>query len=150
MRRHDEIVVLNNKIAHGTRWQIQSQRFPVRAVIERDVNACFGSGEQEPFPVRIFANCVDDLAGRYALCDLRPRFAAIVRSKNVGPQIVDPHRVYCCVSGVRIEMSGFDQRNFLPRRNAWRRHVGPGFSGIGREMNQTIVGPAPDPVRVER
>src|SRR5436189_6461020 len=39
MRRHNEIVILNNKIAHGTSRQIQSQRLPVGAVIERDVNA---------------------------------------------------------------------------------------------------------------
>src|SRR5262249_26452763 len=32
MRRDDEIVVLDNYIAHGTRWQIQSQRLPVRTV----------------------------------------------------------------------------------------------------------------------
>src|SRR5436305_668108 len=107
MRRHYEIVALNKKIAHGTRWQIQSQRFPVRAVIERDVNAFFRSGEQETFPFQIFANRVDDLTRRYAVGDLRPCFATVVGSKNVRPQIVDSYRVDRSVSGVRIEMSGF-------------------------------------------
>src|SRR5438132_9521091 len=135
MRRHDEIVVLNNKIAHGTRWQIQSQRLPVRAVIERDINAFFGSGEQETFPFRIFANCVDDLAGRYSVRNLRPRFAGVVRRKNARPQIIDPQRVDRRLSRVGSAMSGFDQRNLLPRRNTCWRYVGPGFSAIAREMD---------------
>src|SRR4030095_17208153 len=46
-------------------------------------------------------------------------------------------------------MSGFDQRNLLPRRNVRRRHVGPVFSSVGGEMNQTVIGPAPDPVHLE-
>src|SRR5438046_10617230 len=125
MRRHDEIVVLNNKIAHRTRWQIQSQRFPTRAVIERDINAFFRPGEQETFPLRIFANRVDDLTGRYSVRDLRPRFAAVVRRKNVWPQIVYSYRVDCRVSGVGIEISSFDQRDLLPGRNRWRHYVGP-------------------------
>src|SRR5262249_53263677 len=112
-------------------------------------NAFFGSGEQKVFLFRIFANCVNDLAGRYSVRNLRPRFAAVVRRKNVRSQIVDPYGVDRRVSGGRIEMSGFNQRNLLPRRNTYRRHVGPGFSAIGGEMNQTVVSPAPDPVRVE-
>ena len=149
MRGHEEIVALNNKIAHRSCRQIQSQRFPVRAVVERNINAFFGSGEEETFAFRIFANCIYDLPGRYSAHDLFPRFAAVVRRKNVGLQIVHPQSVDRCVSSVRIEMSSFDQRDLLPRGNARRSHVAPGFTAVAREMNQTVVGATPDAVRVE-
>src|SRR6187399_726059 len=87
MRGHHEIVVLHNEIAHRARRQIESQRFPIRTVIERDVNAFFRSSEEESFAFRIFANCVYDLPGWYSGHDFRPRFAAVVRRKNVRPQI---------------------------------------------------------------
>ena len=73
-----------------------------------------------------------------------------MRRKNVRPQIVHSQRIDRCVSSVRVEMSGFDQRNLLPRGNARRSHVAPGFTAVGCKMNQTVVGPTPDPVRVER
>src|SRR5947208_16953967 len=110
MRRDDEIVVLNNKIAYGTRRQIQSQRLPVGAVIERDVNASFCSGEQHAFLFRICANRVDDLAGRYSVRKLCPRFSAVLCRKNVRPTMGDPDWVYRCVSGGGIEMRGLHQR----------------------------------------
>ena len=72
-----------------------------------------------------------------------------MRRENVWPQIVHPQRVDRRVSSVRIEMSGFDQGNLLPRGNVRWRHVGPGLSAVGRETNQTVVGAAPDPVRVD-
>ncbi len=91
MRSHDEIVVLNNQIAHRSRRQIQSQRLPIRAVIERHINAFFGCR-------RTGALCVPDLRelrlrfdpSRDPVHDFRPRFAAVVRRKNVRAQIVDP------------------------------------------------------------
>jgi hypothetical protein len=150
MGRHDEIVVLDDQIPHRTRRQIQSQRFPVGAVVERHINAFFRSGEEQTFAFRIFANCVYDLPGGYSVHDLSPRFAAVVRRKNVRPQIVDPQRVDRCVSSVRVEMSGFDQRNLVPRGNMRWRHIAPGFTAIGCEMNQTVIGAAPDPVCFER
>ena len=46
-------------------------------------------------------------------------------------------------------MSSIDERNLLPRGNSGRRHVGPRLSAVGGEMDQTVVGTAPDPFRVE-
>ena len=150
MRCNHEIIVLNNEIADRSRRQIQSQRFPIRAVIKRDVNAFFSSGEEQTFAFRIFADCVYDLPRWYSVHDFSPRLAAVVRCKNVRPQVIDAQRVDRCVSSVRVEMSGFDQRNLLPCGNARRRHIAPGFSAVAREMHQTVVGSAPDSVRVER
>src|SRR6201982_509516 len=47
-------------------------------------------------------------------------------------------------------MSGFDERNLLPSRNAWRCHVVPCLSSIDSQMNQAVIGSAPDAVRIER
>ena len=150
MRGHDEIVTLNNQIAHRSRRQIQSQGLPICAVIERDVNAFFSSGEQQSFAFRIFANCVHDLPGWYSVHDFCPHFAAVVRGKNVRPQIIHAQCVNRYVSGVRIEMSGLNQRNLLPCGNVRRRHIGPRFSAVSCEMYQTVVSSAPDPLRIER
>src|SRR5439155_3286167 len=46
-------------------------------------------------------------------------------------------------------MPRFNQRNFLPGRDTRRRHVAPSLAAVGRQMNQTIIGSAPDAVHIE-
>ena len=150
VRRHDEIIILNDEIAHRGRRQIQPQRLPLRAVIERHINALFRSREKQSFALGIFAHGVHRLARRDSVHNFCPRFAVVLRSENVRPQIVESQRVHCGVSGVRIEMSRFNQRNFLPGRDTWRRYAAPGFSAVGGQMNQPIIGSTPDAVHVER
>ena len=89
VRRYDEIVILNDEIAHRGRRQIQPQRLPVCAVIERDIHALFRSREKQPFALGIFADGVHRLAGRDFVHNFCPRFAAVLRSKNVRLQIVE-------------------------------------------------------------
>ena len=55
----DEIVVVNREIAHGGVRQIELQRLPMVAVVERNPNGIFGSGEQQSFADGIFADGVD-------------------------------------------------------------------------------------------
>ena len=43
----DEIVAVNGQIAHRGDRQVELQRLPVVAVVERNVNAEFGAGEEQ-------------------------------------------------------------------------------------------------------
>ena len=58
----DEIVILDDEIANGSGRQIQSERFPIVAVVEGDVNALFRSGEKQALLPGIFANGIDRFA----------------------------------------------------------------------------------------
>ena len=49
------------------------------------------------------------------LHDFRPGLAGVVRAVNMRAQIVEPERVDRRIGGVRIEVAGVDERNFLPR-----------------------------------
>jgi len=44
--RDDQIVSMHRQITHRGRRQIQSERLPVIAVVERDKHRAFGAGEQ--------------------------------------------------------------------------------------------------------
>ena len=92
MRRHHEIVVLDDQIADRRQGHVQPQRLPVVAVVERDVDGPLRAREQQPPPLRILADRVDRRAGN-AADDLRPRLAAVVRAEDVRAQIVEAKRV---------------------------------------------------------
>src|SRR5262249_57672972 len=82
MRGKDEIVVLNDEVAHRGSRQIQPQRFPLRAIVERQINSLFRSGEEQPFALGIFSDSVHRLASRDPVYYFCPRFAAVLRSEN--------------------------------------------------------------------
>jgi len=54
--RDHKVIVLNNQIMNWRDRKIEFQCIPIRAIIDREVHAKFGSGKQEPFPDWIFAN----------------------------------------------------------------------------------------------
>ncbi len=41
MRGHDQIIAFNGEIVNGCGWQIEFQRLPAPAIIERNVDAVF-------------------------------------------------------------------------------------------------------------
>ncbi len=59
MGGNDQVVVVNPQIAHRSMRQIQLQRLPVIAVVERRPNAIFAAGEEQSLAYRIFAHGVD-------------------------------------------------------------------------------------------
>ena len=70
----------------------------------------------------------------------------IVCAKNMRPQIVEPKCVHGRVGCAGIEMAGIDHRYFLPGRDFRRGDVAPIFSAIGGQMNQAVIGSAPDSI----
>ena len=67
MRSNHQIIAMDREIANRSDRQIQLQGLPVIAVIERNVNSEFGSGEEQPFALRIFANCAQESRGGNAV-----------------------------------------------------------------------------------
>src|SRR5579884_1475484 len=53
---HDEVTVLNHEIVDGNGGQVQLERLPGRAVVEGNSHARLCSREQQPAPLRVFAN----------------------------------------------------------------------------------------------
>ena len=56
VRADDEVVVLDLDAVHRRDRQLQLQRLPGAAIVERDVDAGLGAEEQQPLALRVFAN----------------------------------------------------------------------------------------------
>ncbi len=54
----DQIVAVDLEVAHRRHRQVQLQRLPVVAVVERHERRALGAGEQQPAPHRIFLDDV--------------------------------------------------------------------------------------------
>ena len=59
VRADRDVVVLDDEISNRRRRHVEPERRPVVAVVERDPDLRLGPGEQQPFPLRIFAHDVD-------------------------------------------------------------------------------------------
>ena len=81
MSADDQIVFVNPQIAHRGVRQIQLQRLPVIAVIERHPYGVLRACEQQPFAHRIFTHRVHGAEVGQARGDLRPCLAAIARAE---------------------------------------------------------------------
>src|SRR6266581_786509 len=93
MSADDNVVLVDDQIADRGRGQIQSQRLPVVAVIERKINRALGAREEQAFAFGIFAHRIDWLVIRNSVYDLLPRFATVVRTINIWVQVVEPEEI---------------------------------------------------------
>ena len=84
VRSDDQIVAVNRKIADGSRRQIELQRLPVVAVIERHVDPEFCSGKQQIFFLRIFANAAQKSMRRNAIGNQLPGRTIVASSIEIG------------------------------------------------------------------
>ena len=89
VRRNDQVIAVNVEVTHRGVWQIQLQRLPVVAVVERNVDGSFRSREEQTFSHGIFAYHVARAAIGNAPGNFRPRFSIIARAINVRAQIVE-------------------------------------------------------------
>src|SRR5690242_18361404 len=67
---------------------------------------------------------------------------------DVRAQVVEAQAIDGRVDGGGIETARVEDGNLAPGRYIGRRHVGPSLATIARHVNQTIIGAAPDHVRV--
>ena len=150
MRAHHQIVSVYHQIPHRSCRQIQLQRLPRIAIIERNVDGVFRPREKQSLPQRIFAHGIHRRIIGQSVGNFLPGPAAIVRAVDVSVQIVEPQTVDRRVRRIRIEMRAVQLRHLAPRRQFRRRHLRPVFSRVARQPDQTIVGACPDQIRVNR
>src|SRR5713226_7535006 len=77
MRGDDEVVAVNDEVAHGGMRQILLQRLPMVAIVERDVDRAFRSGKEQALTNGIFANGVAGAAAGNSICDFLPGFSKV-------------------------------------------------------------------------
>ena len=146
MRADDHVVVLDHEIADRRRRHVESQRLPVVAIVERDPDLRFPSGEEQALPPRIFPHRVHGRAAVDAGHDLRPGRAAVARAVDVRPQVVQAKGVHRGVGREGIGVRGIDQRDLAPRPRAQPGggHVLPCRAAIHRHVNEAVVRASPD------
>ena len=120
------------------------------AVVERDVDRLLAPCEKKSALFRIFADGVDDAAGRNAIRDFHPALAAVARAENVRSQIVETERIDRRIGTLRIEMRGLHDRDFRPGHQLRRGDISPRFSAVGRDVDQSVVRAGPDAIDIER
>src|SRR6266498_994934 len=103
VRPDHEIALVDVQIAHRAGGEIEPQRLPMVAVVERNVNAAFGTREQQAATLGVFPYDVHDFIRRYSLYDLLPRLSAVPCAGDVGRQIVEPEAVDSSVGSQRVE-----------------------------------------------
>ena len=74
---------MDGQVTHGSVRQIELQRLPVVAVIERDVDGGFGSGKEQALAKGIFADDVDRSVVGKTLGDFDPGLAIVAGAIDV-------------------------------------------------------------------
>ena len=64
VRGDEQVVVLDEQIAHRTVGQVVRERLPVLPIVERDMDAAFGAGEEQPLRARVLAHHASEAATR--------------------------------------------------------------------------------------
>ncbi len=101
VRRDHEIVIFDDQIVNRCDRQIQLQRLPMRTVIERNEDAEFGSGVEQPFTFGIFAHRMHVGAIGNSVHDRAPGLSQIARLENVWLEVVEFMPIHRHISGVR-------------------------------------------------
>ncbi len=77
MRGDHHIVALNHDIGNLHVRQIEREGLPMGAIVERNVDAVLGAGEQQALAHRIFAHGVHEIVFGNAVDDLGPGLAVV-------------------------------------------------------------------------
>src|SRR5713226_2055282 len=123
MRGDDEIIAVNDQVAHGGMRQILLQGLPVVAIVERNVDGAFRSGKEQALTNGIFANDVAGAAIGNSLGDFLPGSSKVARAVNVRAEIIEAERVDRRVSGGGVEMRRLDDGDFAPRLELRRSDI---------------------------
>ena len=83
------------------------------AIIERNMNGTFSSGEQQAFTRRIFAYDVNVFVIGNSVHNFYPTIPAVACAIDMRPQIIKPQRIHGSVSYLLIKVAGLQNRDFL-------------------------------------
>src|SRR5580700_8150700 len=127
--------------------QVQLQRLPVITVIERNPHRSFSSSKEQALADGILANCIDRRI-RQAVCDQLPGLATIVRSVDVGSEVVDPKAADRGIGRVLVKMRSLNLGYLAPRCQLWRRDIAPILPAIMRDPDPSVVCPCPEGIYI--
>src|SRR5579862_6575840 len=114
MGSHDKIVALNYQVVHRGSWQIQFERPPIAAVVERNVNAILRTCVKKSVLLRIFADCPHKTAVGNAIGELCPALAVVAGLIHVGSKIIALMSINCYIGCGSIMRRGFDLADAAP------------------------------------
>src|SRR5262245_39165575 len=107
---------MNGEVAHRRHRQIELQRLPRVAVLERDERAALRAGEEQSLALRVFFYDVHVYAGGQAVGNLLPGFAEVARAIDVRLEILKLMPVDARVRNVRVEVRRLDPGDPTPCR----------------------------------
>ena len=150
VRPYHQVVAVDHHIAVGRVGEIELQRLPIVAVVERDVHPALGAHEQQPRLLRVGADHAGEAAtgliGGQAGDDCRPRLAVVVGAEEVRLVVARAVQVGRDVSGRGIEGGCVNRQDVgaAGDRQARNRHVMPGLALVHRQLDEAVVGADPD------
>ena len=141
---------MHHEIANRGDRQIETERLPVFAVIQREIHAALGGCEEETLAHGIFAHAVHGFVLRNPSDNHLPGFSPIVSAVGQWVQVVDAETIDGSVDGVGIEVGGVELCDLAPGGEFGRCDVLPRFADIARHMNKPVVSSSPDQVGIFR
>ena len=146
------LAFVNRQIGDRSHRKIELHRLPVRAVVERNVDARFRSGIEQAALVRVFANHAREGAVGNSVGDLLPGLAVVARLVEIRFVVVVLVHRRRNISSAGIERRRFDRIDLNPFRHHVfrRRDVVPVLAAVARHLHQTIIGAGPDRSRLHR
>ena len=150
MRGHDHIVLVHANVADADARQVELQRLPVRTVVERGVDACFGAGEEQSLPLYIAANRARVGAHGNAGINARPRCAVVGGLEQVGCEVILLVPIGGEVRRAGVEGRRLDDRHARELSEGFGRHVLPRAGAVRRDVHEAVVAAGPEHARLHR
>ena len=130
LRGGNQVVVFDGQVGNRYNWQIELERLPVGAVVERNVHARFSTSVEQASPLGIGAYNAGKMVFGNAIGDFRPGFAVIFGVKEVGLVITRLITGSCHVHASLVEWISVNTvEHDVLGRTRWR-YIGPVFARI--------------------
>src|SRR5262249_39151554 len=121
--RYDQVVIVNCQVAHRAGREVQLQRLPLLAIVERYKHSKLRSGEQQPSPSRVFLDRLEIDTHRQPVRYSLPALAAIPRAINVRLIVFKSMPVYRGVRFIHVKVGRLHHRHLAPTRHLWSANV---------------------------
>jgi hypothetical protein len=122
VRARDEVATPHDEVADRAVGQIELQRLPALAVVERHEHARLGAGVEQPAPLGVLAHDVDETAAR----NPRAIGGPVLPASRSGRRTASGRRAGGArrrVAGVGVEVRRLERRDARPGGESGRRDV---------------------------
>ena len=148
MRRDRELVVLHDQIADRYVGEVERERFPLRAVIVRDVHAVLRGRVQQPLARGIFADRVHPVVRTDPVDDLRPRLTIVGRLEQIRRLVIHQRATHGDIRDASIERRGVNLRDTSEIGHPLGRDVRPRLAAVLGHMHEPVVRAGPDDIDI--